>query len=454
MKRTGLFLIISISFLVLTACGPSFTVLDQAGQIKTTTPQFEQPQIHEEDGFQMVRGALHLKDVAVQYNEATKAVELKGQLNLRDAHSQATTYIDMNLTGAVDKDGFAALKPTKSMQILPPGIKLAAKATCLGKKGDCSSSFIDIYLAQNDLVYHQQIEARQDKPVVEKPEPVTPVTENPGSENPTPIEVDEDEHENDVAEEQGGRYVGDTAKDIEDLFGLKPKPENKVETPVKPRSPVITKVSQAIDKVNKGHLENAASALEYQTRQAPAGYFIIRPQRKTHFGTNELIYMVGKMGEYTKKAIPNYVLPIGDLSKEEGGVVGRHKSHQTGLDADVGYYFENKNLQRAFASAVIIDKPHSDWMVDKQWGLYKALVKTQLVDRIFIHKTLKKAICQLAIKNKEIEKSDTKGDTYEALRRLIGDVEHNTHFHLRLKCSKAQIRCRPLPEPAQGTGCF
>lgn len=445
MKRPSLFLIINVSFLAVTACGPSFTVLDQAGQVKTTTPQQEQPQIHEEDGYQVVRGALHLQNVAVHFNEATKSIELKGQLNLKDARSQAATYIEMNLAGPVDNQGFAALKPTISMETLPPGIKLAAKATCLGKKGDCSSSFIDIYLAQSDLVYHQQIEARQDKPVIEKPEPVT---------EPEPVEGDEDEHENDVAEEEGGSYVGDTAKDIQDLLDIKPKPDNQVEIPLKLPKHVITKVSQAIDKVNKGHLENAASALQYQTRHAPVGYFIMRPQRKTHFGTNELIYMIAQMGEYTKKAIPNYVLPIGDLSKEDGGIVGKHKSHQTGLDVDVAYYFENKNLQKAFASAVVIDKPHSNWMVNKQWGLYKKLVKTQLVDRIFIHKTLKKALCQLAIKNNEIEKSDTKGDTYETLRRLIADVDHNTHFHLRLKCSKAQIRCRPLPEPAKGTGCF
>ena len=142
------------------------------------------------------------------------------------------------------------------------------------------------------------------------------------------------------------------------------------------------------------------------------------------------------------------------MSKEEGGAFGQHKSHQNGLDADIAYYFENRNLQKAFASAVVIDKPHLSWMVEKQWGLYKKLGQTQLIDRIFIHKTLKKALCQLAIKNGEISKSDTKGETYEVLRRLIADVDHNTHFHMRLKCSKAQIRCRPLPEPAAGTGCF
>ncbi|MNL43857.1 Penicillin-insensitive murein endopeptidase precursor [compost metagenome] len=164
--------------------------------------------------------------------------------------------------------------------------------------------------------------------------------------------------------------------------------------------------------------------------------------------------MIGQMGLYTKKEVPGYILPIGDMSKEKGGKFGTHKSHQTGLDADVAFYFESKNLQRSFVSAVAVDKPHGSWMLEKQWGLFKMVNKTKLVDRIFIHKTLKKALCQLAIKKGEIDKSDKSGDIYETLRRLSADTDHNTHFHLRLKCSKAQIRCRQLPEPAAGTGCF
>lgn len=452
MKRLGLSLILGFLSVGLAACGPSFTTLDQAGLIKTTTPTLESPQIIEEDGYQIVRGGLHLKDVDVDFNELTKAYQLKGQLNLTDARSGVVTNLEMLLSGQVDAQGFAALKPSAKSNALPAGIKLAAKATCLGKKGDCSSSFIDIYLASDGLVYHQQIEALQNKPVVEKP--TTPSPTPAPSAAPAQDSDEDDEHENDVAEEQGGRYVGDTAKDIEVLLEIKPKPQNKVETPVQSDRPEIKKVSQAFDTVNKGHLENAASALTYQTSHAPAGFFIMRPHRKTHFGTNELVTVLGIMGQYTKQEVPSYVLPIGDLSKEDGGKIGNHKSHQTGLDVDVAYYFENKNLQKAFASAVVIDKPHLDWMLEKQWGLYKKLGKTQLVDRIFIHKTLKKALCQLAIKNGEISESDKKGETYEVLRRLIADVDHNTHFHLRLKCSKAQIRCRSLPEPAQGTGCF
>lgn len=459
MKRHGLFLTINVLLLAFTGCGPSFTVLDQAGQVKTTTPMSEHPEVIEEDGYQVVRGGLHLNDVSVLFNESTRTIELKGQLNIIDVSTEAVTTSQMILSGKVDDQGFASLRPTDEMTALPKEMKLAAKATCLGKKGDCSSSFIDIYLAAGDLIYHQQIEAHQDKPVIEKPQPEVPPTDKPVVTDPTPAPVaegddegeDHEEQENDEADEQGGRYVGDTAKDIQDLFAIKPKPAKNPDNDPKPP---INKVSQAFDKVNNGHIERAANALEYQLSHSPVGYFIMRPHRKTHFGTNELIYMLGLMGQYTKKTVPKYVLAIGDISKEEGGVLGKHKSHQNGLDVDVGYYFENKNLQKAFASAVVLDKPHLDWMVEKQWGLYKMLGKTQLVDRIFVHKVLKKALCQLAIKNKEISKSDTKGETYQVLRRLIGDVDHNTHFHLRLKCSKAQIRCRPLPEPAQGTGCF
>ncbi|MFS4460895.1 penicillin-insensitive murein endopeptidase [Bdellovibrio sp. HCB2-146] len=454
MKSKVLFLILSFTW-GLAGCGSGFSAVDQPATAKSTMPEFERPLVVEEDGYDIVRGGIRVEDIKTQYSEEKKSMSLSGQVILIDTKSAGLKTFNMDLEGQADDQGFIVLKPTGRGTGIPSDIKLAAKATCLGPDHDCYSSFIDIYVAHNDLIYHHQVEAIQ-----EKPQAPTPVVEAPAvpekpqpSPKPNPV-AEEDEHEDDEAIQGGGRYVGDPAKDIEDLLEIKPKEKKPVEGEVKEAKPSIKKVTQAIDTVNNGHLANAISALDYMTHHAPAGFYILRPERKSHFGTNELVYIIGQMGLYTKKEVPGYILPIGDMSKEKGGKFGTHKSHQTGLDADVAFYFESKNLQRSFVSAVTIDKPHGSWMLEKQWGLFKMVNKTKLVDRIFIHKTLKKALCQLAIKNGEIEKSDKSGDVYETLRRLSADTDHNTHFHLRLKCSKAQIRCRQLPEPAAGTGCF
>jgi penicillin-insensitive murein endopeptidase len=181
---------------------------------------------------------------------------------------------------------------------------------------------------------------------------------------------------------------------------------------------------------------------------------VIRPERKRYFATNEMAYLIALTGNITKQLIPGYKLAIGDISAEKGGRLSPHLSHTNGLDADIAFYFDNKSFQGYFASALEVNKPHHNWMVDEQWALYKGLVRTQLVDRIFIHETLKKEICKVAIKNGEVNKDTKSGPVYETLRRLIADRDHVTHFHMRAKCSSAQIRCRQMAEPRAGTGCF
>ncbi|MGZ3773962.1 MAG: penicillin-insensitive murein endopeptidase [Pseudobdellovibrionaceae bacterium] len=214
-------------------------------------------------------------------------------------------------------------------------------------------------------------------------------------------------------------------------------------------------LSQAIGSVNAGRLENAADFLRYAKKYDPAGFFILRPERKTYFATNELLYVVAKMGQATLQNLPGYSLALGDLAHEKGGRLGSHRSHQNGLDGDIGYYFNTKALEGTFTSAVVGNKPHPNWMYEEQWKLFKFAVKTKYVDRIFLHKVLKKALCNLAIEKGELEKGKNDGLAYETLRRLIADPSsHDNHFHMRVKCSKSQIRCRQMAEPAQGSGCF
>ncbi|MGZ3771895.1 MAG: penicillin-insensitive murein endopeptidase [Bdellovibrio sp.] len=234
-----------------------------------------------------------------------------------------------------------------------------------------------------------------------------------------------------------------------------PKGDEPVQKEEQKKEEAIKYLIQAIGPVNEGHLQHASNFYEFEKKHNPAGFYVIRPERKTYFATNELLYIVRKMGDWTMTNLKNQPLYLGDLSYEKGGKLGKHKSHQNGLDADIAYYFSNKFFHGYFASAVAVDKPHASWMIDEQWKLFKLAVASQYVDRIFVHRVLKKALCQYAIDKGEIAKDTHDGLAYETLRRLIKDPKyHHNHFHLRVKCSKAQSRCRQMAEPAPGSGCF
>lgn len=449
----------------LSACAPESHT--EVARVATTSepPRFT---VQEENGYKIARGATRVQEMTVHFDKVTKAMLLRGKLEYLPLKGAQVQSIALDLTGVLDKNGFISLKNLNSSVKEETNIKVVAKATCLSEAGDCSSSFIDIYLYKDGLVYHHQIESHQEEAEKENEKPSEVATKKDSTED-TETEGGADE-----AEGEPGAYVGTVHEDIENLLEVKPEPkksegstpppssdskEPPKGTPGKgatsaPATTDIPKTSQAIGPVNAGRLENAVNMLKYEQAHQPSGFHIMRPQRLTHFATNELSYIVNLMGQFTKQEVSSLVLSVGDLSREKGGKLGSHKSHQNGLDADVAFYFSNKSFQGYFASAVAVDKPHPSWMVEKQWELFKYVVKTKLIDRIFIHKTLKKSLCELAVSKGELSKEKTEGLAYETLRRLIPDVDHHNHFHLRVKCSSAQVRCRQMAEPAPGSGCF
>lgn len=282
---------------------------------------------------------------------------------------------------------------------------------------------------------------KKEDPKKEEPKKDDPKKEEPKNGDPNRVTPKKEEPQKEKPKDGDSNKVTPT------------KDESKKEEPKK--ETLNMNISQAIGPVNAGRLENAVDFYKYEKKNDPTGFHIIRPERKTHFGTNELLYIIAQIGQITKENLPGQIVSIGDLSYERGGRLGKHKSHQNGLDSDVSYYFNKKSLQGRLTSAVDGNRPHPNWMYEEQWKLFKYIVKTQYVDRIFIHKVLKKALCSLAIQKGELEKGKNVGLAYETLRRLNPDEEfHDNHFHLRVKCSKAQKRCRQMAEPKPGSGCF
>lgn len=369
----------------------------------------------EENGYKISRGATRVQDMKVQFDSVIQSMRLRGKIAYFPLKGHSWKTLEIDLSGALDKSGFITLKSDRIEVSKTLERRIVAKATCLREVQDCQSFFIDIYINAEGFVYHHQIESQ--------PEALT--------------------------QEELGPYVGTNKEDIETLLEI--KPETSPEAPAEPKSRPI---SQAIGPVNAGRLEKGADLLKYEKDHEPTGFHIIRPQRLSHYATNELAFIIVQMGLFTKKELNGYVLSVGDLSTEAGGPLRQHRSHQNGLDADIAYYFNNKSFQGYFASALEVEKPHASWLAESQWRLFKHVVKTQLVDRIFIHETLKKTLCNVALQNGELQREKQEGLAYETLRRLMPDKEHDTHFHIRVKCSRAQIRCRQMAEPGPGSGCF
>jgi penicillin-insensitive murein endopeptidase len=227
---------------------------------------------------------------------------------------------------------------------------------------------------------------------------------------------------------------------------------------------IVRKVNQAVTAmVNRkgrpnftiGRLENATNIYSYQLKVSDAGFRFVYPKRETYFGTDDMLAALVSIGQFNKAHVNGYVNNVGDVSKEKGGQLGSHSSHQMGIDADISYYFSDKEKQKGLEDAVASSKPVKSFMEEEQWEMFKSLTEKNIVTFIFVDKAIKKDLCALAARKGEVKSGDTTSVAFKTLRLLNTTAPgHDDHFHLRLKCSQAQPRCRQQPLPTgSSTGC-
>ena len=128
-------------------------------------------------------------------------------------------------------------------------------------------------------------------------------------------------------------------------------------------------------------------------------------------------------------------LAIGDVSWEHGGPLGRHRSHESGRDADIGWYFLDgpaQDLRKGDAKQLDLAR---------SWALVRAFVTETDVEHIFMDRKLQVLLFHYAVAN---------GENQQWLLGLFGSVSgrsgaiiehergHKTHMHVRFFNRRAQ----------------
>ena len=104
---------------------------------------------------------------------------------------------------------------------------------------------------------------------------------------------------------------------------------------------------QSIGRPQHGRLANASLL-----PRNPAAWFIRRPERA--YGTRGTVSQIQRVIQRVRRHFPRvHALAIGDLSARRGGKITMHGSHQSGRDADIGFYFKSppRGYPAAFALA-------------------------------------------------------------------------------------------------------
>lgn len=168
------------------------------------------------------------------------------------------------------------------------------------------------------------------------------------------------------------------------------------------------------------------------------------------YGTKEAIDQLIRCIDAVHERYPKSPkLIIGDWSARRGGRLKPHKSHQSGRDVDVSYYYTTKTGWYAHANAKNLDRPRT-------WAFVKALLTKADVEMILIDTSIQKLLRDHAIAAGEdrafvdrVFQVAGEKQGFAPVRHASG---HATHIHVRFRSAEAvasgKVAEAFLPRPA------
>ncbi|RYZ85649.1 MAG: hypothetical protein EOP04_15505, partial [Proteobacteria bacterium] len=175
----------------------------------------------------------------------------------------------------------------------------------------------------------------------------------------------------------------------------------------------------------------------------------------TTWGAGMMISLIENSTAFFLKNFPmKNKIYIGSIAQQNGGPYGPHKSHQNGLDGDILFMGQTKY-------GTVLDEDgqvSSKFDPALNFAFWKLLVQQNLVVggktqsavyMIFVAPVIKDFMCDWAQKNALLNDPLNA----EVMRRLRRTAGHDTHFHVRLRCSPFYSECHQLGEIESGTGC-
>ena len=198
--------------------------------------------------------------------------------------------------------------------------------------------------------------------------------------------------------------------------------------------------SASIGEPHRGGLFNG------QQLAPSAKWHVVDPDRS--WATSETIGAIARSIELVHQLHPGSPkLCIGDMSRRRGGYLRPHRSHQSGRDADLGYYYTAGQAWYVPATTQNLDSMRT-------WTLVKALLSSGEVEYLFMDHSIQALLRTHA---------EAAGDDPEWLQQLFrsrlhrdAPVRHSwghrTHFHVRFHSPLARATARHLHPRLRANG--
>jgi murein endopeptidase len=181
---------------------------------------------------------------------------------------------------------------------------------------------------------------------------------------------------------------------------------------------------------DKGRLINSA--------QMPEDAAWIRSRPDLAWGAQETIEALSTAFRAVHERFPESTpARLSQISARDGGYLRPHRSHQSGRDADVGFFYKTGAVPRAGVPRERLLDP------ERNWALLRALITETDVQVILVDRRIQQVLKKHAI---------AAGEDREWIDRLFGKIikharRHRDHFHVRFFAPRSQElgrRIQPL----------
>jgi len=159
-----------------------------------------------------------------------------------------------------------------------------------------------------------------------------------------------------------------------------------------------------------------------------------------------LVEMLERVSRRVDRRFPGSVMLVGDLSRQEGGDLAGHASHENGRDADVGFYYRDpagapvrtERLMPVLPSGRVSDKADLHFDDARNWALIEAILTDSrtTVERIFVAAAVKRRLLDFAARSKASGAVVARAKA--TLREPGSGPVHDDHFHVRVACPRSQ----------------
>ncbi len=209
------------------------------------------------------------------------------------------------------------------------------------------------------------------------------------------------------------------------------------------------KPSMSIGAPNRGSLTNGAHLEAGPHLRVVAAYAPGDPR----WGVRELVDAIDRAAREVRKRYPDAVLGVGHLSHKDGGEIDRHRSHESGRDADLAFYLTDvagrpiarDRFMTMLPNGVAAADSHVRFDEGRNWALVSALVMDPhaRVTHIFVVNHLRTRL--LAYAARVGAPGWLRGRVAEVLMQPHHALPHDDHFHVRVACPASSKDCVEWP---------